>query len=371
MAIERGDRLTGQRLIDVPPGTLVRLNNDEYLRLVSGWGSPRHGTTYGVDALYSTTRQADVVEVGEYCEAYASFVSRFATTVLAQAYRHSIGIDPVHAALRRLEVELRGAVGVGEWFDPYDQSVRPIDGSLSMMNTEYPEFYSVAQYTAGGWKSLIGHPTPSDLARFVVETPDSVGTVPVYQPGDEDRILRFKAKAWTVGDRARRDSSWCGSYLDAMRKAGVTADSRHYAPVTPGGARIGDTVSPDVAAAMPVGTVFRHIFDDGRFALFVRDNVGNAAMTRRLVGQVNRHFLARMEVVASPGDTMDITVHSVEELEAMPVGTQMGEPPATHSWEKREDQRWYRVDMPDRRGTESRIFGIDTLRYLAIPGVNR
>jgi hypothetical protein len=78
-----------------------------------------------------------------------------------------------------------------------------------------------------------------------------------------------------------------------------------------------------------------------------------------------------MDVVSSPNEPMQIPVSSHEEMDVMPVGTLIGEPPAAHGWEKHADNRWHRYDIGDTRGSSTRDFGIGTLRYTGILGVNR
>lgn len=166
--------------------------------------------------------------------------------------------------------------------------------------------YGVLRKVYGGsdWRLVLGvNSNVWGATMTVVSVPD--GTVPEWAiaPGTEaeqDQIAEWKALAWRVGWKAKVHHRWCSSYESYMEQIGMTAEVLRKAKHN--GVRIGERISPDIAASLPPGSVlrWRKSADPDTFAWFVRDDqVGNRAGTRKVFGsgEENRNYASSMEVL--------------------------------------------------------------------------
>jgi len=227
-------------------------------------------------------------------ETLARYQWRFRMHALRAALENGVGMQRVHSALAELGVTLDSpdhpagpGIRVCREEENLPEGVLVFHGS-----PDHPARLAVWVRERGTWRHVFGGGTGLDQIMTVATWP-GVDEAPAWLTAeggawDKEQIAVFKARAFRVGDKLRRGSSWCGTYDAIMERIGVTANAVSEARrFTASGFAVGDVVTQAEAAQCPVGTVFGWIDPNtvGRFAVFQRiDEQANPSQTRRVWG---------------------------------------------------------------------------------------
>jgi hypothetical protein len=178
-------------------------------------------------------------------------------------------------------------------------------------------------------------------------------------PEDRTRIHEFRVRALEIGNRAKVDERWCGTYETAMSAVGI--DSTLTEAV--------ETLTPEQVADLPAGTVLRFREDETSVLLRRDDAADNPAKTVRIGGTVPGEWASRDLVVVHPHDATDrnmgIKVVSHAEMESMPVGTSIGEANGSRQWTKNTEGTW--ASSGGYGSHRSNAFSLGNLRYTHLP----
>lgn len=302
------------------------------------------------------------------------FKQRFRTLIVAASNYNGISPTVTQRALRRMEVpEYDPQPGMYVCYRDSELYNSLPDGTVLTFGEDPADYLNYAVYIRrngsltkclGGWRD-----NGSD-AFFTYR----VLQVPGVEPGvlaaagsesELEAVYEFRKMAWETGWQVKLDQSWCGTYEECMRRAGVDESA---VSVDTG------TISAEEVAALPAGTVLRFRPTPTHSVLYRRDDAaGNPARTRRIAGNVPGSWARQMAVVWLSGQTMAIPILSHEEMDAMPVGTVIGEVGARQRWTKREPdghsraQRvWFASNDPS-YGYTSRQFSVGSIRYVELP----
>lgn len=299
------------------------------------------------------------------------FKQRFRTLIVAASNYHGISPTVVNRALQRLEVP-EYPVQPGMYVCNRDNTLLNMlpEGTVLTIGDDPADFGGYAVFVEqstgpvrwlGGWVDDGGDP----FFTYRVHQVPGVEPGALAANGSEselDAVQEFRQKAWNLGWNVKMEQSWCSTYEDCMRRAGVDEN-----------ATINDspTRSPEEVAALPPGTILRFRPTPTQSVLYRRDDTaGNPARTRRIGGTVSGSWAARMAVVAQPGQAMAIPVVSHEEMDAMPVGTAIRDASGGQSWKKGEGQHAGRVWFlrnDQSYGYSSRQFSVGTMQYVELP----
>jgi hypothetical protein len=255
-------------------------------------------------------------------------------------------IRDINPALAELGVsEAAFPLGVGAQIGCDEDRRRLTEESVIQIGNPESWFSGLYRLTRNGWVRLIGG-LPDNPPIQRLWTVIKVGGEEVHQhwidrppePGEEDRILNFKAQAWEVGWKHKSRRGWCSDYDAIVNRVGVSVEALTlaqkrgiYIPVSGRGVRIDVTQQQ----ARPIGTVFRwiHRNDPRRWAWYIRvDNSSNAAGTVRLFdsGQLDLrsgNYAESAEMMGQPtGDgVLDIQMDFAQMREVwdhLPAGTE-------------------------------------------------
>lgn len=333
-----GDRITSREQLDqLPDGALISRIPGGQTRLEKQ-GESWNG--YEADYMWDqyVSKQPFVVETlpVDLFETPEQFAWRFRDLSITGAERALNSPSYATEVLDGLGIKFTPSVGM-RVTNTYDRKFIPNGSRVYVGDPEQPETFGLWVRDGGRWNLVFGQGAtpPENAVAVVIDTlPDR--TEPdewfVAQPTPEQiaEVQQLKATVWKAGWAKKTQHGWCSEYERIMLRGGLTADVA-LAPL-PGGVKVGDVLTPEQAALLPVGTVLRGD-ENGEWAVFRRvENATNRAGTALLAespGWNGHHFHPLMKLMThgTEGLRTDarfiMEVHSTDEMDQMPLGTQI------------------------------------------------
>jgi hypothetical protein len=296
---------TRQQMDALPIGSVLQERNGArfYIRALDGtwnqWTETTFDqtTTYGIPATgpwnsdafsmgYNRVYKIGASDLKVVPETLAQYQWRFRNNAISGAVENSIGMRHVTDALHRL--------GLTDEQFPLGPKV-PItlndevpDGTVVYVGSpDEPRTLGVFRRDRGAWQWVFGHVDYTPNTMMVesmpgVETPPDWWTAP-GEDNEEERIKKFKARAYQVGRRTQQAASWCGTYDNVMARVGVTAEAVRGIDAT----QIGDVIPQGEVTRLPEGAILAWVDPENttRWAVYRRDNnAQNTTRTERILG---------------------------------------------------------------------------------------
>lgn len=319
MYVPVGDTIPDQDEMEaMPPGTVITTSSTEYTRRDDGyWYRASDNRAYRTNQ-FTRTRQVRVVSypVGTRIEqrppeSLEHYKWRFRQYALACANQHGVSY---HASRDVLD-----ALGTGPRDLPMGKGLLSTDtqtwqnlpeGSMVFAGKpEMPGSFTVFEKSGSRWLAVLGSGSlpngPVTIYRVGAENPAEppwLVSTDLDAAAEADKIAAFKADVWRQGWQLKRTQSWCSTYEAVLREFGITRASMNHTSMN--GIRVGDRVSPDQAAALPYGSVFKwqSSTDGNTFGLYVRArNADNIAGTLKVGGTEQcseRNYHSSMQVLS-------------------------------------------------------------------------
>ena len=313
------------QFIALPIGSVIQYDGTDTYHKISedGWTLEDSGREYPdyTSSYFALDGRMKVARVGPppgtpepLPETLKRFQWRYRTATLHGASTNSIDTDTVHEALQELGVHDEDfPIGPGVQIRYEGDKNGAPEGTIIMCGepNNWGRF-GLWRRNHGNWERLIGG---RDWGRNRPMTVVQVGNDDTPVPwmtempaeGEDMRILEFKAKAYKVGKRYKDEHGWCGTYDAVVEAAGVSdraVIAWEHRPVGWEGRMPGEKVSRLEAAALPTGTLLRHIDGDTITYWMRTATATNRARTRRVFGvndgDVITHSASVMEIAQFP-----------------------------------------------------------------------
>jgi len=167
--------------------------------------------------------------------------------------------------------------------------------------------------------------------RSVVEAVPGVETTPDWwlaegTEEDVEAIIDLKRRAYGIAMKAKSSQQWCSTLETCIARVGLTPEVLNQRRL--GEYRVGQTVNPEQARRLPVGTVLRWRSQENRetrVQFYIRDNGAvNSARTRRVCGYRDdsvplTNYARVMEIMAFPETALGLWVHvQIDLVRALP-----------------------------------------------------
>lgn len=362
MTIEEGMILDVRQAHEAPLGTKVQSSgmgpHPYSVKEIDGWHHSDRGSIYPPIYLQEYAGPPVVTRVGREIDSptLEQYQQRWATMAIGQAAQSGIDRGPVHRAAETLGVSVypeRLWRGMAVHVRDTSLLSRIPEGALFTVGS--PDDYAtfrVVEWRNSDLRNVLGRPQRAiDGAVLTLYAARGVNAYPTRATEqDSAEIAAFKRRAWDIGVAAKGAHSWCSEFDRIMSRAGIAA----FVADPP-------TLQP--------GEVWRSIDTDDTAHLWLGQRTGAVALTS---GAPTIHSGMEFSVVRREGEALSIPVHSNDEMERMPEGTQISQPhPGDYQWFKGGDGQWRNVPGRTSRGIEgpSGDFYIGPLRYTHIPGV--
>lgn len=275
----------------LPDGSTLIHGGDTLTKTDGAWFSGSHPLSSFSPSAHGETAIKSLPSDWEYphdtLEQYQWKVNDVAR---AAAARH--GVSGVPETMTALEVDL-GKFPVGRGTRIINQSVLndlavlPPDSLVSCGHPDADDF-TLWRRERHSWVRAYG-PMHCDITGAVIveevggveygfEWADAVG-----DSSADPAVDQFKVKMWKTGQESAGRYSWCGVFRQVMSYLGVDANIVREIELSPLSAR-GQRVTPQQAAAMPLGTLFRYVRSNGNTIWCQRvSDAGNSSGTRRIL----------------------------------------------------------------------------------------
>lgn len=383
-----GDVVTTlEQLTALPVGSVVARSSNPQYRFQRGdafgrredeWFAVHGGDYYRPDYVVANHKDLVVDSLPERIgtESLGQFAWRFRDLALTGAERAGQGARVALEVLERMDLPFRPTPGL-RITSSHDRELLPEGTKVFTGVPEEWDTFGIFAKTAGRWVKEFGGATakpPEEALAVVVEEvegkvdPDEWLTRPGTD-ADRHKIAAFRAKAWTEGVRAKQQRGWCEEFERVMLRGGVTANSPQEVDFN--GFRLGQVVTPEQAAGLPVGTALT-VLTDTAFAIFERvENSSNRAGTRRVDGFNFAHHYAPQMVISGIGGIggaqglrrIDdrFALSSPEFMDLLPLGTLIGQANNAERYKKigmvegYGDRQWVSCVRPDTDTERGRV----------------
>lgn len=326
-----GQAVTQDEQARLPIGSVIR-RNQTWTKQTDGRWLRQDREEYHGNFTHSMT----LISVGggsiEY-ESVDQFKHRFREHVVAASVSHLGSPTYATGVLERLGVtDETLPIGTGVRLTNETSRDQVPDGTVIYCgDPKRPDQFGAWRRQDGGWVHLLGESRHVTLPATVETVGGRVVEADWDKPATEPQtegINVFKAQAWREGNVAKANHGWCGTYENIMARIGIDSSYERYLLTTTDGLRGGDVVTPEQAAGMPLGTVFKYInpHDSNLWAYYIRADYRspNQAQTRRLIDHgLGGHYATGMTLEwHSNFGAMRIPMPDVADLfQALPVGT--------------------------------------------------
>lgn len=226
---------------------------------------------------------------------------KYRTHAVASAVDHGVGMQQVHRAMEELGVRLGTDFPLGHGVPivpSVDHEALPVGTQVMVGHPARVETFGlfVKATPRNGFTWVLGDQRSLPTRAVIAEIPGVEGqpewmTAPAAADADE-AILHFKAQAYRVGFKVKRNNSWCDTYDRLMAQVGVKRDV--LSQIKHHGMAVGDTVDSVNAMMLPVGSLlmWRSSEFPDVFAVYRREDAStNRAGTRRVLGVKGEHDL--------------------------------------------------------------------------------
>lgn len=283
------------------------------------------GSPINLEGIEEETPAADETPPTETFEAY---VQRFRTVTFGQAQRSGVSLVPIERALTALEAPTpEPSVGMALHSSDYAlistlpqgtvaQTGEPEDwtnhGLFGIKDGSVLHLLGGVQDARSKLLTVTGLPGSADPAEWAAREATT----------DDVRLIRdFKARAHEIGQKAKRENSWCGDYEAAMERMGISdVDAAMFST---------DPLTAEEVSALPEGSILRYAAEGmGASVLYRRDNRStNPCRTTRIGGTLpgawRSEGMRLLWNVATEGAAFRVPAMSHDEVEAMPGGTRL------------------------------------------------
>lgn len=275
---------TLQDLMDAPLGTLLRhgTSGRRYLKGETGWVQYDEGSDRAYRSLVATPDidrySARLVTLGpdSLSTTVQRFKQQFRTVALGQGVRSSIDRHHVVEVMEGLRMPAPTELRLGMWVDTSDRemiSLIPTGALVGFGLDAEHRSHSVCRWVNGDVYSrrwVLGSDHTGN-AGVLLAVPEGTALAEWLPPREDEaeRLVAFKAAAWTAGLSMKSRAGWCGVYEWTMSR--IEIGEHHaslFAEATAAAAtdgdpatlaaqtyRVGDAVtSLEMVQALPVGT---------------------------------------------------------------------------------------------------------------------
>lgn len=358
MTLALGTAPTLQDLIDAPLGTVLQYNSGSthYLKTETGW------VVYDTDRPDRTNRALTFTpEVDRHrslpvvipevapTTTVQRFKQQFRTVALGQGVRNSIERSHVVEVMDGLRMLAPTELRLGMWVDLSDTETTnlvPTGSLISFGDASVLETHAVVRWHPVSYSRhwIVGGEHRGNVG-VLVAVPEGTALAEWLPARDDEaeRLVAFKAAAWSAGNAMKSRAGWCGVYEWTMSRINIgehhatlfaqaTAAAAGDEPaattgeVTAGGRtfRIGHTLVAGDAAALPIGTWIDRSTNRG-VPMIQKTGADEWTQGRDGMTWRNRSISIGVHQVVSFGDTAQFRVGQVvdsrEMVEALPVGT--------------------------------------------------
>lgn len=316
---------------------------DEY---VGQWYDYYHGRCSSATLIQNLRDYTVVVESlpVDLFETLDQFKWRFRDLAITGNERALGSSKSARTILEALKVEFTPSVGM-RITNQHDRAELP-DGSRVYVGSPEgdPGQFAVWQKREGkGWDRVFGEATttPVEAVAVVVDALPADGTVKtepdewfakVATPEDAAQVRAMRRSGWIEGLKEKAAHSWCDEFERVMLRGGMSEELTKLQ--LPGGIKVGDSVTVEQAASLPVGSLFT-VTEDGQVVGIYRRTADakNKAGTERLWGsngfEKKGNYQPGMtlinDAVNNPNDTGDLWVPMPDQafMAALPIGSRI------------------------------------------------
>lgn len=357
MTITVGTPIDLNNFVHLTPGTTMSNahGEDEYRLLEGGTCKRRRSVTTSLWQI----AQGDyrVTAVGDEPvrqPTLVQFLQRLRTTTVGSSYQNSIPMEPVRRALAQLSVNDSPQLGVGMWVHAYDRELVARIGNRSGVTYEIgnPNWREGYGLFGSDRQPIMGDMSPPVALRVAtMDNPDITAYLIDGTDADLSMIEAAKARAWTIGAKAKSENSWCEAYESAMGALGIGASYAVTAEVTPTVAAPmvldGHVAARQEQMNLPDGAIlmFPNTGAIDNHWCFLQRRLDGRHATSNLMGPNSGHHSDAARVLWDGTGEMRIPVLNTEMMDEAPAFTIItllrdGGLVPSESYEKNPEGRW-------------------------------
>jgi hypothetical protein len=187
----------------------------------------------------------------------------------------------------------------------HDIGFLPDGATLYAGHPSKPKRLTVYRKINGGLLPVLGSGGRAIGAPLVLYEADGIDELPTPTQADPKALATAAVRAWRIGKQFKQQQGWCDVFEYTLTALGI--DDKTVEQAGEIMTTVGETVSPEQCARLPLGSLLAHNFDRGGIAIYQRvEGKRNMAQTQRVWGYDDnlRNSNPVMQVIWMPGQQL-------------------------------------------------------------------